>query len=373
LHDLDAHLNGGIPNRDIDALDAYWTVFPSLRAALFKENVRPGYSDARVPSTEVKRTILECPEFTTFSAQIKQVIDEWCETHAPMLKGLKVNDLPREVIRVLSEDLLARFSDRPLIDRYCVYQRLMDYWALTMQDDVYLIAGDGWIEAAKPRGIIEDKERKIKETPDLIIGRRKYKMDLVPPPFVIERYFSKEQAAIDELQIAHDTAERELEEFIEENSGEDVSGEKGLLVDAMNEKDKITKASVKARLREIRGESENDKEREALMACIALMEAESEAGRVVREAQAKLDEKVLGKYAKLTEVEIRTLVVDDKWFTNMRTSIQGEIQRVTQLLCGRVKELERRYAEPLPRLTDEVAVLAACVDRHLKKMGAVWA
>ena len=71
----------------------------------------------------------------------------------------------------------------------------MDYWAEAMQDDVYLIAADGWLEAAKPRGIVEDKESKIKETPDLTIGRKKYKMDLVPPALIVARYFAKEQAA----------------------------------------------------------------------------------------------------------------------------------------------------------------------------------
>ena len=49
LHDLDAHLNGGIPDRDIDALDAYWRVFPTLRKALFQDNGREGYSEPRVP------------------------------------------------------------------------------------------------------------------------------------------------------------------------------------------------------------------------------------------------------------------------------------------------------------------------------------
>ena len=28
LHDLSAHLKGGIPNKDIDALNQYWEVFP---------------------------------------------------------------------------------------------------------------------------------------------------------------------------------------------------------------------------------------------------------------------------------------------------------------------------------------------------------
>ena len=41
LHDLDAHLNGGIPDRDIDALAAYWDVFPSLRQTLFVDTAAP--------------------------------------------------------------------------------------------------------------------------------------------------------------------------------------------------------------------------------------------------------------------------------------------------------------------------------------------
>ena len=93
-----------------------------------------------------------------------------------------MDDVPRDVIHTLSEDLLARFADLPLLNRYDVYQRLMDYWAEVMQDDVCLIAADGWVEAAKPRPIIDDKDRKIRETPDLTIGRKKYKLDLIPRP-----------------------------------------------------------------------------------------------------------------------------------------------------------------------------------------------
>ena len=41
-------------------------------------------------------------------------------------------------------------------------------------------------------------------------------------------------------------------------------------------------------------------------------------------------------------------------------------------LTGRIRQFAQRYATPLPQLTDEVATLAARVDEHLKKMGAVW-
>ncbi len=393
LHDLHAHLNGGIPDRDIDALGEYWAVFPALRKALFTGNGRAGYSEARIDTHQVKPAILEHDEFKTFAACVGAVFDGWHQAHRPQLLGLKIDDLPRTVIHRLSEDLLTRFSDLPLLSRYDLYQRLLDYWAETMQDDVYLIAADGWLEAAKPRGLAEDKDKKIKETPDLSIGRKKYKLDLIPPTLIVARYFKDEQAALDALQTAQETAARALEEFVEEHTGEE-----GLLEDAVNDKGKVNKASVKSRLAELKavipapaaipaptvippptvipaqaGIQEDRDERDALIRCLELIDAESEAARAAKDAQAALDAKVLAHYARLTEAEIKTLVVEDKWFASIRAAIDGEVERLTQRLAARVKELEERYAQPLPALERDVETFSAKVEGHLKKMGLTWA
>ena len=237
LHDLDAHLNGGIPDRDIDALDSYWTVFPTLRQALFEGNGRPGYSEARVEMQQVKDIILGHGKFESYQKRVSAIFDDWRNAHEQRLRGLDGNILPKEVISALSGDLLECFADVPLLDPYSVYQRLMDYWDEVMQDDVYLIAADGWEEAAKPRGIIEDKEKKIKETPDLAVKRNKYKMELVPPPLIVARYFAAEQAVIEALQATQETADNELEQFVEEHTGDD-----GLLEDATNDKGEVTKS-----------------------------------------------------------------------------------------------------------------------------------
>ena len=367
LHDLDAHLNGGIPVRDIDALEAWWRVFPTLRKALFQDNGREGYREPRVPANELKSTVLGHPEFKAFAERVAGVFEGWRAAHAPALQGIKIDDRPRELIHTLSEDLLVRFVNLPLVSRYDVYQRLMDYWAGAMQDDVYLIAADGWQDAARPRGLVEDKARNIKETPDLTIGRKKYKVDLVPPALVVARFFAKEQAAIEALQVRQEAAARELEEFVEEHSGEE-----GLLAEAANDKGKVTKGGVKYRLKVIDGEAESDEERDALERCLALIDAESDAARAVKEAQAALDDKVLARYGKLTEAEIKSLVVEDKWLASLRAAIDAEVQRVTQQLAGRVKELEERYAQPLPALEREVEALSAKVEGHLKKMGQAW-
>ena len=364
LHDLDAHLQGGIPDRDIDALDRYWTVFPSLRQALFVDNGRAGYSDARIEARQLKAFILAHEEFKSYRQRVAAIFDAWREAHEPLLKGIAANANPKHIIHTLSENLLARFSELPLLNSYDVYQRLMDYWDETMQDDVYLIAAHGWVAATRPRGIIADKGKKIKEKPDLTVKRRKYKMDLIPPTLVVARYFASEQTIIEVLKTRQEATTHELEELVEEHTGED-----GLLQDAANDRGKVTKVGVKARLKAIQDEAESEKERDALSRCLVLIEAQSKAGKAVKQAQAALDRDVLARYATLTETEIKRLVVEDKWFAGLRDAIEDEVQKLTQQLAGRVKELEERYARPLPELEREVEGFSKKVGRHLKRMG----
>ena len=328
---------------------------------------REGYSKARAEPRQVKATILEHAEFKAYAERSTGIFDAWREAHEPRLKALEANDLPREIIHTLSENLLARFANLPLISRYEIYQRLMDYWAETMQDDVYLIAADGWMEAAKPRGIIEDKDKKIKETPDLTIKRKRYKMDLVPPILVVERFFSKERDAVEALQAEQEIAARELKEFVEEHTGEE-----SLLEDATDDHGKVIKGGVRDRLKAIKGEPESDKERDALTRCLQLIEAETRAGKAVKEAQTVLDANVLARYAKLTETEVKTLVIEDKWFASLRVTVEDEVERLTQRLAGRLIELDERYFQPLPKLEQKVEELSAKVEGHLKTMRLAW-
>jgi type I restriction enzyme M protein len=240
-----------------------------------------------------------------------------------------------------------------------------------MQDDVYMIVSDGWREAAKPRLIIEDKEKKTKEKPDFTVGKMKYKAELIPTALVIARYFAAEQAAIEKLEAEVAASEQALEEMAEQHSGED-----GLLEAAKNDNDKLTKASVAARLKEMERDesdrSDGSDERTVLEQYLALLGKAAATSAKVSDAQEALLLKVAAQYGKLTEDEIKTLVVDDKWLATIAAAVQGELDRVSQTLTGRIRQLAERYATPLPQLTGEVATLAARVDEHLKKMGAVW-
>jgi type I restriction enzyme M protein len=145
VQDITAHLHGGVPERDIDALGAFWAVMPTLRATLFGPNPRPGYADPLVAPDQVRATIRNHPDFAAFRAQITAILDGWIVANTPRLMGISQGDHPRDLIHTIAEDMLARFDAAPLIDKYDAYQRLMSCWADTMQDDVFIIAGGGWL------------------------------------------------------------------------------------------------------------------------------------------------------------------------------------------------------------------------------------
>ena len=236
----------------------------------------------------------------------------------------------------------------------------MDYWAEEMQDDVYVLIQDGWAAGSIMRKLVVKKGEKLKETPDLIINKTKYKAELIPPALIVARYFADEQARIDALQTAVDSATQELESYIEENSGED-----GLLNDALNDKDKVTKVTVTARLKL----ATDADEKVALKQTKKHFDAEASAKKALKDAQEALDIAVFKHYPTLSEAEIKTLIVENKWLATLQRQIEAEIERVTQQLANRVKELEERYAEPLPTITQSVEQLSDKVAQHLRAMG----
>jgi len=354
LQDIDGHLRGGIPERDLDAFAADWQELPGVRAALFESAGRPGYARLKLPIAEVKSAILSHKEFIAFRQKVTTLFDKWRAAITPRLTGFNRNGHPKELIETVSEVLLAAFQAAPLLDAYDIYQHLMDYWAETMQDDAYLIAADGWM--AKTARILEtDKKGKTRD--------KGWTCDLIPKPFIVARYFAREQTAIEATQAEFEALTASLAELEEEHGGEE--GYLGAL-------DKIAKAEVNARLEETKNDKEAKDEAAVLKHWLELSESTAATKRAIRELEAALDTLAYEKYPKLTKAEIKTLVVDDKWMAHLSNTVRSELDRVSQELTGRIRELAERYATPLPQLTEEVATLAARVDEHLKKMGAVW-
>ncbi|HZL09519.1 MAG TPA: type I restriction-modification system subunit M [Prolixibacteraceae bacterium] len=368
IQDIEAHLNGGIPNGDIEALNNYWQVYPGLRNELFAPHERSGYSRQKIDKTEIKSTIFAHPEFTSYSRKVFEVFESWKHKNISALKSMALGVKPKKLIHELAEDLLGSFSNLSLIDRYDVYQHLMSYWSETMQDDVYVISDDGWKTGREVYRITKsnkDKSGKTKEKE--VDGLDGIESKLIKPTLIINRYFLEEKAAIEALESQRENTVVQLEEMVEEHDVED-----GLMADAKNDKDKITAASVKDRLKKIKGNRNDAEERKILEAYLKLTDTQAELNRKIKELQKVLETKVWNQYKVLTDDDIKTLVVDDKWMQVLDKAIHTEMQRISQRLTQRIKELADRYDTPMPKLLDKVSLLEERVNAHLAKMGFGW-
>jgi type I restriction enzyme M protein len=308
-----------------------------------------------------------------------KVFAAWSKHTVQRLQQLKPGFKPKELIHEISEELLTAYTNKALLDKYDVYQHLMNYWQETMQDDCYIITADGW-KAEPYRIIVKNKAGK-----DVDKG---WACDLVPAQLVIGRYFSKEKKELQQLEADKETLTAQLAELEEEHSAEE-----GFFVTL----EKINKATVQKRLKELKEATpkkltkpvevlsmaaedaapyvdpkEELTEQQVLELYLSLSEKQTQLNSQIKTATEELDKKTLAKYPTLTENEIKQLVINDKWITSIKKAIQTEMERVSQRLTQRIKELAERYDTPLPQHNKEVAALEEKINAHLIKMGFVW-
>lgn len=456
VQDIAAHLQGGIPQADIRALQAYWQVCPQLEGALFKPR-RAGYVDLAVDKAEIKTTIYRHPQFARFIQNMNEHFELWRTTSADTLKALQQGFKPKEMIVELAEGLLAHYTQRPLINAYDVYQHLMDYWAASMQDDAYQIAAEGWV--AKTYRVLETKKGKDGKAGKQV--DKGWACDLVPKSLLVAHYFAEEQREIDALTLQLEGYETEFAELVDENSGEEgalqgvesrAEAEAALLTALlavwrlanakgfrqytdtqarlesaqaqqtareqeapMRALGRISQAAVTARLEKklddaerrlleawrasqaalkllseqlndlrdtawqhvmtrLGTEAENEELHEVrvLGRYLDLLSKTAALKKQVREQEKALDKQAYEHYPKLTEDEVKTLVVDHKWLAVLDKDIHGEMDRISQALSQRVKELAERYGSTLAEINAQVAEMEARVNGHLAKMGFVW-
>lgn len=366
FQDLYAHLHGGIPNADLDALSDYWDAFPQLRNQLFKPN-RPGYSDMTFDVGNVQQTILDSPEFRAFVDEAKALTGDCYMAHRDTLAAINAETRPNDLTAIIGDDILAKFKPVPLLDEYDVYEQLMSYWHDTMHDDVFLVMNEGWLEAAKPRKAIEDKERKLSETPDLVVGSgrssTKYKMDLIPPALIVVRYFADEQVKLDELAAELETTSAAVTEHAEEHGVDEA-----LLSDATNDKGTYTKQLLTDAIKTAKA-AHDDETLSCANEALKLLNTEVAAKKAVKDAKAKLDLATLKKYGDLSENDVKTLVLEDKWQATLVARVAGEVEALTLYLVVRIQQLGERYAQTVSDLDTELENLYSKVTDHLAAMG----
>ncbi len=354
IQDIDAHLNGGIPQADIDALSDYWQEFTKLRKELLSPK-REGYLSFNVSTNAISDTISSHADYKAFEAQAAAHYQAWHAQVVDDLMALQIGIKPKQRINLLADGLLEHYKSQPLIDPYDIYQLIMNYWEEVLSDDFYQIAAEGWI--AEPYRVIEIIKQGKKKGQEKDVG---WACDFLPKPLLVSCAFADEQATLDAKQADLKSAEETLAEMVEVQSGDD-----GVFADF----DKVNKKEVNSRIKEIKGNTEFADELSVLHDWENQYKVIAALKKQVKDKDEALDKAVLEHYRNLTEDEVKEIVVHNKWLATLEMMIAEANQAVLQSLTRRLKELAERYDTTLPQIQQQADELSNKVKQHLKAMG----
>ena len=328
IQNIDAHLNGGIPEADVEALDPYWRHFPDLKGRLFAK-FRKGYLKLKVAKDDVRRTIQSDAAFGEYGVRLMKAFADWSDGQDAAFRGISPKTKAKTFVRDPAEAILAQFAPLDLVDKYDVYEALLSYWNETMADDVYAIVDDGYEAGREYADIVEEKfNKKTKKTTQKVIG---WEGRIIPRAILDRVYFAAEVAAIEKQRGAVELAEAALSEYEEEHSGED---------DEIDEKE------------------------------VAKFEkAKKQAAKKLKELEADLERKEREKYPALTLDELKDLIVDSKWKLAVGGRVSALFTAVSNRLAERVIELAERYEQTWDELDAEGDALEKAVKGHLAEMG----
>ena len=358
LQDLSAHLFGGIPNRDIDELNAFWKVMPNLRESLFEPFKREGYSLLKVAPDQVLETIYSDAQYKKFIAEAEKSFQSWLTEFSSEFGALDKGAKPKLVIEKVAESLLQSSSKLALLDPYSIYQSLMSYWSSTLQDDAFLIAAVGWLEAAQLH-VVTDASDGV----DATSGKTKFRSDLLPASVLIDYYRPAQRDALATSEAEGSALQAEIDALVEEQGGDE-----GLINEVLSDVGKVNKKQLTARIKEISGEKDFADELVVLQQCAELVEKMDKAKQLIKSSQGEINEALIAKYKNLDEAEVKKLALI-KWVSALTEAVVTDRARIAQDLADRISVLGQRYGEVLGDIQQTVNSFDIRIRAHLDSMG----
>lgn len=361
--DLYAHLHGGLPMADVDALEALWDVCPSLRDKIFEPHANKGYLQLTMAASRNLADLIA--DDASFKAQNKRVLDtfeawkKYMQDDFPMVAQ---NCIPREKIEAWSKELLRLFAPyHSLIDSYAVYDELMKYWnEETMQDDLYMVSRDGWKVTVK---LPLSKNGKNKGNVKKSFAYNELECDLVPVDVLVGHYFAQEATKIEKAAQMVDAEQAAMEAIAEEfsDSFEDVPFENvnGSFIKSVRGLIKEGKRQPKLYAEMLEVWEDFDKH----------AKEQEKQKDLQKELVKKLTASVQAQYAKLTEKDIRELVFEDKWMPSLLGRITSLMGTAQQEIVSIITSLNERYDITLPDIEINIDTHRKLVKGYLKVMG----
>ena len=325
LEDIRAHLMGGIPEKDIEKLNKYWKVAPNLRNKLFKKNKKDGYLDLTIDKDSINEEISNSKEFISYFEELIEKVVKWEKENENKLFSVNSKTIVKNLIEELANDILKKFKDDCLIDKYDAYEFLMEYYNNTLKDDLYLIIENGWI----PKLVYgQDKNGKIK--------KNEFESDLLPKNIVIKEYFEEYSDKLDKLNNELNDFIQKFEAKVEENIGDE---------ELFNDEEKVNEKLIKDKIKE-----ETEENIVILKELLDNLSKQKEVKENIKKVQEELNNLVIKKYNSLDEDTSKELIIHKKWYKELENRFGDKYIEIIYNLSDKITNQVENYENTLSEL-----------------------
>lgn len=364
--DVDAHLLGGIPQKNIDDLKVLQALVPHVLNSYLK-TIRPGYVNLTKPVSELTSDILNDVKITNMSDEIKIKTEAYIKQYWDVLRNVDGSTDLRNLMEEMLDSIKKILADYQYIDVYGGYQVIAEIWKEALTHDTELILNGGFYEIGRsrePKMIIKGSGSNKREEQDGWIG------SIIPNDLIAQELYHAELEAIENKRDAIQDIETELVDLIEAAKVED-SVENNALYDALkkNEDDEPGDAFDNKLLKEELKKVEKGSEEYKLLKKVeTLINKKSSLTKEIKSDEKELKDAVEERILVLTDEEIDNIMYK-KWFGSTAEKMVRLVQISLKAELNTLTMLQDRYANTLSDIDMEIDSLMSEFEELKQELG----
>lgn len=346
-HDVDGHLLGGIPTKNIKGLELLQALVPDILVESSKE-IREGYVQLTQSIEDISEKIFEDDRVLSIVGKIGIEVNIYIEQYWNVLRNVNEASLLEDLKNNMLQDFKGILSAYDHLDVYDGYQIIANMWGEYLHHDTELIAKSDFYELGRtrePNWVTKGSGNKKRTEQDGWIG------SIVPNDLIIQTFYSEALEEIDEKKSKIQDFESELSELLEAAKVED-SLEESALAETLNEAgEAFDSKKVKQELKNLVKGSE---EYLVLKRVEKLFSDKSALSKKVKDSEKELKVAAEERISELTNEEIDDLM-HKKWFGKLESIVKDLIQSPLKEELNTLKLLQERYAETLTQMNAAIS------------------
>ena len=352
--DVDAHLLGGIPQKNIDDLSVLQALVPDVLNS-YLQTIRPGYVNLIKPVYELTEEILNDVRITTMYDEIRTKTKDYIEQYWNVLQNVDSSTELMNLMEEMLNNIKNILSDYQYIDIYGGYQIIAEIWKDALTHDTEIIAKEGFYQIGRtrePNMITKGSGSNKREEQDGWVG------SIIPSGLIAQELYHAELEAIENKRDSIQEIETELADLVEAAKVED-SEENNALYDALkkNEDDEPGDAfDNKLVNAELKKADKGSKEYELLKKVESLTNKKSTLTKGIKSEEKEIKDAVQERILILTDEEIDKLMYK-KWFGSTAPKMVGLVQIYLKAELDSLQMIQERYASTLSDIDMEIESL----------------